>query len=190
VKPQEESKPQEETPEAKAAREAEEAKTAANDTKKVPFKAEEIKFSSDDFVVAAPVAEEFVGIVNEHGLPRDVVAKLNGLQEKTMKAASDASSAHWNEMQTAWKNEVSADAEIGGTKTSAVLGSISKIMDEFGTPELRQALDVTGAGNNPHVIRFLAKVSKELGEGRPISGNPTSAPKTHAELLFPNQGKS
>lgn len=180
-----------ETPEQKAEREAAEATKLANDTTKTPFKAEEIKFSSPDISVDPKAAETFVGLVNKFGIPRDAVAELVALQEQTMKAASEANSALWNGMQDTWRQEVAADPVIGGTKQQETLGAISKLVDQFGTPELRQAFDLTGAGNNPHVIRFLAKVAKELGEpGRVISGAPSVPEKSLAERLFPNQGKS
>jgi len=180
----------EETPEAKAAREAEEATKVANDTKANPFKPEEIKFSSDDIKVDPAAAGQFVELVNKFGIPRDAVAGLVALQEQTMKAASEAGSAQWNELQETWRAEVSKDAEIGGEKLQPTLGSISKLLDKYGSPEVRAAFDLTGAGNNPQVIKFLAKVAKDLGEPGPISGQPAAPPRDPASILFPNQGKS
>lgn len=181
--------PVEETPEAKAAREAEEATKVANDTLKNPFKPEELKFSSEDIKVDPALAGQFSELVNKFGIPRDAVAGLVALQEQTMKAASEAGSAQWNELQETWRAEVSKDAEIGGEKLQPTLGSISKLLDRYGSPEVRAAFDLTGAGNNPQVIKFLAKVAKDLGEPGPISGQPGSPPRSAAEILFPNQGK-
>lgn len=185
----EEKPPVEETPEAKAAREAEEAAKLANDTTKNPFKPEEIKFSSADIKVDEASAKEFTELVNKHGIPRDAVAGLVALQEKTMKAASEAGSAQWKELQESWRQEATKDPEIGGEKLQPSLGAIAKVMDKYGTPELRQAFDLTGAGNNPHVIKFLAKVAKDLTEPGPISGAPAQPPRDPATILFPNQGK-
>ena len=170
-----------------AEKKAADEKAAANDTKVTPFKLEEIKLP-DGFVIDETVSKPFVEIVNKYGLGRDAVAELTALQATAMKNVSDGGTKAWSDMQEKWTGEVKADPEIGGEKLPEVLGSISKLVDKYGTPDLRSAMDVTGAGNNPHVIRFLAKVAKDLGEGKFVpAGDPALGKKSAAERLFPNQ---
>lgn len=163
----------------------------ALDTKANPFKAEEIKFSSPDVTVNPEVAGEFTAIINELGIPRDGVARLIALQEKTMTAASEMGSRAWAEMQDKWAGEVQNDPDIGGQKWPEVQGKIGQLLDTYGNAELRQAFDLTGAGNNPHVVRFMSKVATVLSEGGFVSGNPNpSEGRSPAEILYPNQGKA
>jgi hypothetical protein len=162
----------------------------ALDTKANPFKAEEIKFSTADVTVNPEVAGEFVALVNELGLPRDQVAKLVALQEKTMAAASETGSRAWAEVQDKWASEVQADPDIGGQKWPEVQGKIGQLLDTYGNAELRQAFDLTGAGNNPHVVRFMSKVAAVLSESGYISGSPGGlGEKSAANILYPTQGK-
>ena len=177
---------------------AAEAKTAvekdaaakANDTKVNPFKVEEIKLP-EGMTIDEAATKPFVEIVNKFGLPRDAVTELVNLQAKVMSDASEKGSADWNTLQDDWRTQVQSDPDIGGTKTAPTLGAISKLIDEFGTPELRTAFDLTGAGNNPHVIKFLAKLSGKLTEGGYSPATvPGSGQLTAAERMFPNQGKT
>lgn len=167
-----------------------ETRDPALDTKANPFKPEEIKFSNAELTIDPEVAGEFSSIVNEFGIPRDAIAKLVALQEKTMSAASEAGSRSWNELQDRWQNEVKADKEIGGPALTANLARIGQLLDTYGSPEVRAALDLTGAGNNPAIVKFMSKIASALTEGGFVSGNlPSSGPADAASILYPNQGK-
>lgn len=170
--------------------EAEKAAAAkANDTKANPFKFEEIKLP-DGFTIDEPIAKGFVEVVNKFGLGRDAVGELVKLQADAMKGVSEAGNKLYSDMRDGWKKEITADAEFGGEKLAANLGSISKLVDEFGGPELRSQMDLTGAGDNPHMIRFLTKVAKAVQE-RPFvpPGGQADIPKDVAALLFPTHNK-
>lgn len=142
-------------------------------------------FQADDASVG-----KFLEIANELGLSKEGASKLVGLQAELAKQASEAGSKLWEETQTQWQDQVRADPEIGGTKLQENLGIIAKLLDSHGNAEVRQAFDITGAGNNPAVIKFLIKVGKELGEGKPVLGGPGNAPADAASILYPNQGKA
>jgi hypothetical protein len=163
----------------------------ALDTRVNPFKVDEIKFSAEGVTIDPEMGNAFTAIVNEHGLSRDVVAKLVGLQEKVMLANSEAGSRSWTETQEQWAAEVQKDPELGGQKWPEVQGQIGQLLDTYGSPELREAFDLTGAGNNPHVVRFMSKVAKVLNESGFISANPGGGgAKSAADILYPNQGKT
>lgn len=164
------------------------AQDKANDTKQTPFKADEIKLP-EGMTLDETVSKDFVELVNKHGLPRSAVADLVNLQAKAMTAISEKGNQLWDEMQTSWQTEVTKDPDVGGDKQTEALTSISKLIDQYGDGELRGVFDLTGAGNNVHVVKFLAKIAKELGEKGPVSGSPGTSDKTLAERLYPNQGK-
>ena len=164
-----------------------EATKVANDTKATPFKVEELKLP-DGMILDEPTSKGFVEIVNKFGLPRDAVAALTTLQANVMKGLSEKGNSDWNTTQETWRTEVSNDPEIGGDKTAPTLGAISKLVDKYGTPELRGVFDLTGAGNHPQVIKFLSKIAKDLGEGTFVSaGMPGTGAQDAATKLFPHQ---
>ena len=158
-------------------------------TKDNPFKAEELKLP-EGTTLDPEAGKSFVDLVNKFGISRDAVNELVALQNKVMLANSEAGSRDWAKMQEEWSSEVMKDAEIGGTNWPKVQTKIGGLLDTYGTPELRQAFDLTGAGNNPHVVRFMSKVASVLSEGGFISSNAsTTGERSAAEILYPNQGK-
>lgn len=131
--------------------------------------------------------DEFLSILNDREVsPAEQAQKLVDLQTRLAREASETSSASWEGLQTQWRDEVQADAEIGGQKLETVLTGVAKVIDQYGTPELRQVMDMTGAGNNIHVIKFLNNVAKVLNEGRPVSGNPPASAENLASRLYPS----
>ena len=75
-----------------------------------------------------------------------------------------------NELQTAivnqrntWANQVKADSEIGGQNFANTKLNIGRVMQQFGTPELKNFLNESGLGYNPDFVRFMNKVGTMIG---------------------------
>lgn len=111
-----------------------------------------------------------------------------------MQSIADA----WNGLQQKWQDEVRADPEMGGAKLEENLGMISNLLQTIVAPggttvpaevkaleDLRTAMNETGAGNNPHIVRFLFKLAKANREGTVALGNPAPTERSQAERLFP-----
>jgi hypothetical protein len=106
---------------------------------------------------------------------------------KTQAAAPVQAVAGYSDV--GWQNEIKADKEIGGDKLPATLQTVSKALDQYGTPGVRQALDYTGAGNNPEIVRTIYAMAKALGEGGHVNGNPPNGrqgPIDAASAIYPN----
>jgi hypothetical protein len=96
----------------------------------------------------------------------------------------------WVDLNEKWVAEVQADPVIGGDKWPMAKETVLQAMTLVLTPEetraTREALGLTGAGNNPAVIRLLYSMAKRLVEPGPVKGNaPTEPPKSAAALLYP-----
>lgn len=168
------------------------AKVLANDTKATPFKVEEIKLP-EGMEVDPALATDFTALVNKFGLQRDAVAELTALQAKAMQDVSEKGNALWSDMQENWKKDFNADPEFGGPKAKESLASVSKFVQKYAgkdIEEVKAALNLTGAGNNPFIIRMMARAAKDFNEPGFVSGQPTSVPGDAASILYPNQGKS
>lgn len=156
----------------------------------VPHKAESFKLP-EGFTADPQAMTKFTEIANKAKLPADVANELISLQAELSKQASEAGSAAFAEMQTKWQTEVRSDPEIGGAKLDANLGNIAKLLQKYDVPGVREAFTLTGAGNNPAIVKFLAKVAADLSESGPLAGAPgATAERTLAQVLYPNQGKS
>jgi hypothetical protein len=152
----------------------------------VPLAATDISMP-EGFTVDEPLMNDFLAIVNNQELDgKERTNQLVGLYAKAQTAASEANSKAWETMQTEWQETVKADPTIGGANFEGTMTKVGKLMEEFGNDELRQVFDLTGAGNNVHVVRFLAGLADKLTEGSFTPGNPASAPQDTASKLFPS----
>ncbi len=168
---------------------AADAKPADKPVEFVPLAAEAIVFP-EGFAPDPEFTPKFVELANEMKLSPEAANKLVALQAEITKKGSEAATQLWLDTNTKWQDTVKADAEIGGTKLTESLAQVGKLLNSHGSPELREALNITGAGNHPAVVKFLYKMAKELNEGGALSGSPASAPSDAASLLYPTQGKS
>lgn len=131
---------------------------------------------------------EFVTLMNDEAkTPAERAQGLIDLQAKAVKAMSEKAMADWDKLQTTWQGEMESDPEIGGDKLEANLSKISTLLNVHGTPELREVLNATGAGNHKEVARFLTKIANALGESLPAPANvPGSGERDPAKTMFPN----
>lgn len=165
------------------------APTPAPEASFAPLTVENLQFP-EGFQVAEPLRDQFLSVMNDEKLtPADRAQALIGMSNNLLDAASEANSAAWDKMQETWQDEVRNDPQIGGTKFQGTMESIGRLVEEFGSPELRQILDDTGAGNSIHVIRFLASLSSKLTEGSaPRPGLPTAefSEEAKAARMYPS----
>ena len=152
----------------------------------VPLTVEDIVLP-EGFAPAPELQKEFVDVMNDADLSaKDRASALIALQAKALTAASEASSAAWTEMQDKWRTEVKADPAFAGEKLTTAVASVAKLITEYGTPELNGVFDLTGAGNNIHVIKFLSNIAGKLTEGSFTAGSPSGGETNAASLLYPS----
>ena len=156
----------------------------------VPLTASDITFP-EGMTVQDADRDSFLGILNNREMtPAQQAQALVDLQATVAQQASEAGSQAWTDMQDQWVNEVRNDPDVGGQRFDANIANIGKLIDEFGSDELRAVMDITGAGNNVHVVKFLANVASRLTEGSQISGgNPTMTEASVADLMYPSMKK-
>lgn len=116
---------------------------------------------------------------------------LLDLYADVTKKGRDAATEAWNTVNKQWSDATLADKEIGGAKWDTTKSTIAKAIDALGTEHaaaLREALDVTGAGNHPAVLKAMFKWASQVTEGGHIGGNPpgADAPKSVKEAFYPN----
>lgn len=174
--------------------------TKTEPVKVEPLTLETLKFPEQVIPGDDPVKDEFLSIVNDDKLDSKGRAQaLLDLYGKALTKASETGSQAWNDLQAKWEVDAKADPVIGGANLDPALANISKLIDQYSTgpdgkadpafaSQFRDALDLTGAGNNPAVIRFLSTVAKALvKEGTPVQpGSPGNSERTAAQILYPD----
>jgi hypothetical protein len=140
------------------------------------------------------VTELFKGM----NLSQEQGQKLIDKYVATNQEAFDAPYKAWNDLQEKWIADVKADPDIGH-RIPEVKATIGKALDTLGDPKLaasfREAMDLTGAGNNPAFVKAFWKLAQQVTEGGHVAGTgpsphgqraPGQGAPTAAKALYPN----
>ena len=149
----------------------------------------------DDFTVNDEALTSAKSIFAEAQLPVESAQKLLDLYATNIKATAEAAAKATQEtftaLNTKWAAETNALPEMQGEAKKQTLAILGRTMDEFGSPEAREAFNLTGAGNNPHIVRYILSLAQAVVEGSPTpQGAPVATDprkgKSLGQRLYPN----
>lgn len=179
-----------------------EVKTASTAPEKYePFKLPE------GFQLQEGVGDKINATFREAGLSQEAGQKLVDLYSnasvEAAKAADAATQKLWADTNKEWRDAVKADPKLG-PRLAEVRTNISRMYDtlvanQVVTPtqmaEIKEAMDFTGAGNHPAMVRLMDALSVHFNEGTAVKGNnsgpagqarPGAGPASAAHALYPN----
>lgn len=139
-----------------------------------------------------PAALEGIGaFARDLGLTQEEAQKLverdNALLGEFTKHIDTVRQTAWADQVKQWADTVQADPELGGANFQQTKFYADKFMRTFATPAFREAVEKTGFGNHPELVRVIAKAGRMLGEDQPpTSGGGDGTHKDPAKILFPS----
>lgn len=126
---------------------------------------------------------EFTPLAQKYGITQEDAQGLVDLYVKSQQAAIDT----FQKTVEDWRAASESDKEFGGKALKENLAHAQKVLGKYGTPALKEYLNVYGAGNHPEVLRFLVKVGKAMAEDTiETGGNPKGEVRDIAKVFFPN----
>lgn len=134
--------------------------------------------------------DEVSPIWKEKGFTHEEAQALTDKYIKNHTERAEKVADEWNDTVTKWGDQTKTDKEIGGDKFDASLKTAKSTLDRYGTPELRAALDNSGMGSHPELIRLLVKVGNATTDDdipTPSEGTRNTTPNTSeaaAEELY------
>src|SRR6516162_7938812 len=163
-----------------------------------PEKYEDFK-TPEGFVLDQEAAGEFGTLAKKGNLSQSYAQELVDFYIKLQQQMNNAPAEFYEAKQNEWKSQINSDPEIGGSKWNGTRASIGRLFDSLGDANLtdgfREAMDYTGAGNHPAVVKFLARVAQRLTEGGPVRGGgpsldgmrrPGEGAPSAAQAIYPN----
>lgn len=117
--------------------------------------------------------ERFTTLAGEHKLSKDTAQALFDLYHEDVKGQLDKVYSYWPEQNKKWIAEVQSDPELGGDKLPEVKQTVARVLDnaDLSDPGFRAALDISGMGSNPAVVRTLYRWAQRLTEGGAVGGD-------------------
>jgi hypothetical protein len=124
-------------------------------------------------------------------LPQEQAQKFIDLAVSREQAAAQKGVQAFVDLQTRWVSEIKADPEIGGDKLQASMAQAARAIDRLGVPGLKEALNLTGAGNNPAIVKAFVRLGQMVSEDRFAPGRDAAppAPKSPAETIYDGNPK-
>lgn len=107
---------------------------------------------------------EFKKLAKDHGLKGDAAQKIFDLYASEQKAALEKRAADVEAEHQAWAKAIEADKELGGQNLTATKDACKRALAKFGGAGLEKILNESGLGDHPEVVRFVAKIGRELAE--------------------------
>lgn len=132
---------------------------------------------------------DFKKLATEAKLPQETAQKILDLYTAEFKQITEAPMRAWTDLQTKWRDEVKNDPVIGGANLEKNLATVKTGLKNLlgeGAPAFFEALNITGAGNNPEIVRGLLKAAAPHAPATAVNGNPgKGGGKTAGATLYP-----
>ena len=122
----------------------------------------------------------------ETGLSQDQAQKFIDLAMARETAAAHKSVQAFVDLQNQWVSEIKADPDIGGDRLKSSLASANRAIDRLNVPGLREALNFTGAGNHPAIVKAFVRLGQMIAEDRFRPGHLArpDVPRSPAEVIY------
>lgn len=151
-----------------------------------------------DSPLDAAALERSVALARAHGLSPEVAQALVETLHTEVASTRDAllaahapGGAAWTTQQQTWKQAALADPEIGGApeKLDVSVAQAKRAFQRFGAPGLLEALETTGLGSHPEVVRVFARIGAAMREGDILPAQPPSgqAERSLTDIFYGKQ---
>lgn len=132
--------------------------------------------------------EAFQAKAKELGLSQDQAQKLVDFQSEAVKVAQDTNKKNFEDLQKEWSDQTKKDL---GANADKELAFAAAGRDKFATEGLRSILNDSGLANHPEVIKMFITIGKAISEDGFVPGAAATdkADKSHADIMYPEQGK-
>ena len=118
------------------------------------------------------IIDKALPLFKELNLPQEHAQKLVDFYNDINKASAAKLETVVQEMRTAWRNEAKADKDIG-PKLDSVITEIGRAKDKLPEPirnAFNQAMDLTGAGDHPAIVKGIYELARLVNEGTHVAG--------------------
>ncbi|UPY96257.1 peptidase [Pectobacterium sp. 21LCBS03] len=177
--------------EAELAAEKEAAEKAEKEKKPEQGAPEKYEFTAaEGQTLDADALAVFEPLAKELGLSQENAQKVvDAYASKILPQIQQQQLANWQKTVEGWAETVKADKEIGGDKLTANIGKAQQAMMQFGGDELKQALEETGLGNHPALVKAFVKIGHAMSEDKMLGGGSDGEQLSAAQVLYGNGKK-
>lgn len=140
----------------------------------------------DNALLDAAHVDKAAAFAQELKLPNDKAQALLERDNANIAAYVEGQKKQFEQQAKEWVETMKTDKDIGGEAFPKNVEMAKRVVGRFGSTELQQALDSSGLGNHPGLVKMLVQIGKAMSEDQlvlPGSSTP-SAPKKSMEEKF------
>ena len=123
----------------------------------------ELKLPKDSLMDAS-VLDEIATQARERGLSNEAAQQLVDEQSGAVANYHEAQLQKVEDTRKEWGETAAADKEIGGDAFKENTELAKRVIDRFGSDDLKKSLDDTGLGNHPEMLRIFVKIGRSMSD--------------------------
>lgn len=148
----------------------------------------EIKYDlklKDGSLLDTKAPERIAEFAKKHGLSQEAAEAVLDGQHEAVRGYKQTQESQFNDMKARWVDEVTNDKEIGGEAFAQNVEVAKRALDRFATPDFKKALESTGFGNHPELVRIFYRIGKAMKADNVIlSGTQAGSRKSLEEVFY------
>ena len=150
-----------------------------------PFKAPE------GYELDPKIIGEAEGVFKEMGLSQDQAQKLVDFYSEQAKSIATKPYDDYMATRKSWQDQVKADFGSQLPEVKATIGRALSLLPPETVKSFREAMDMTGAGDNPAFVKAFYELAKRSTEGRPVQGRgPADVNRAPGEASRPSAAQA
>lgn len=131
--------------------------------------------------------ERIVSFAKEQGLSKEQAQGLLNREDAAVAAYVTGEKEGYVKEQKAWMDSLKADKEIGGVAFDESVALAKRAVDTFGTDAFKKALNETGLGNHPELVRVFARIGRNMADDKIVRpGSVPAAKKSPEQVFYPD----
>ena len=139
----------------------------------------------------APAVEKIAAYAKAQGFSQAQAQALVDRDAQAVASFQEGQTALLKTKQTEWKTTSAADPEFGGDKFPKSAEIAKRVVARYGSAELKTALEDSGLGDHPELVRMLVRIGSAMTEDQLISGSTGTQQKSRApeDILYGEKPK-
>lgn len=170
----------------KTSEEGGESKPEEKAEEKAVPEAYELKFAKDSLIEGEAHHASVVEFAKQNNFTNEQAQALLDRDQKLVSSYRDKVQEEFNQTVESWKAEAKKDKEIGGDSLDQSVIYAKRALERFGSDKFSEALESTGFGNHPEIIRIFSKIGRSMADDTLDSNKPAKRELTLAEKMYPH----
>ena len=170
----------------KTSEESGESKTEEKAEEKVVPETYELKFAKDSLIGEEAHYESVVEFAKQNNFTNEQAQALLDRDNKLVSSYQEKVQEEYNQTVESWKAEAEKDKEFGGDSLDESVAYAKRALGRFGSDKFSEALESTGFGNHPEIIRIFSKIGRSMADDTLDSNKTAKRELTLAEKMYPH----